>query len=120
MYVKTSASSASVTYTAYDADDYVLATGTVSFDANDSDDTITSSGASFKAMAAVDQITEEYPEAEYVKLDLPRASEGKLYYDFNTISDFSVRSQGFRQVLSEREHLAGRTSKTSTSCRSTA
>lgn len=89
VYVKTSASSASVTYTAYDADDYVLATGTVSFDANDSDDTITSSGASFKAMAAVDQITEEYPEAEYVKLDLPRASEGKLYYDFNTISDFA-------------------------------
>ena len=88
VYVKTSASSASVTYTAYDADDYVLATGTVSFDANDSDDTITSSGASFKAMAAVDQITEEYPEAEYVKLDLPRASEGKLYFDFNTISDF--------------------------------
>ena len=39
-------------------------------------------------MAAVDQITEEYPEAEYVKLDLPRASEGKLYFDFNTISDF--------------------------------
>lgn len=89
VYVKTSASSASVTYTAYDADDYVLATGTVSFDANDSDDTITSSGASFKAMAAVDQITEEYPEAEYVKLDLPRASEGKLYFDFNTISDFA-------------------------------
>ena len=88
VYVKTSASSASVTYTAYDADDYVLATGTVSFDTNDSDDTITSSGASFKAMAAVDQITEEYPEAEYVKLDLPRASEGKLYFDFNTISDF--------------------------------
>ena len=88
VYVKTSASSASVTYTAYDADDYVLATGTVSFDANDSDDTITSSGASFKAMAAVDQITEEYPEAEYVKLDLPRAREGKLYFDFNTISDF--------------------------------
>ncbi len=88
VYVKMTASSASVTYTAYDADDYVLATGTVSFDANDSDDTITSSGASFKAMAAVDQITEEYPEAEYVKLDLPRASEGKLYFDFNTISDF--------------------------------
>ena len=89
MYVKTSASSASVTYTAYDADDYVLATGTVSFDANDSDDTITSSGASFKAMAAVDQIIENYLDADYVKFDLPRASEGKLYYDFNTISDFA-------------------------------
>lgn len=89
VYVKTSASSASVTYTAYDADDYVLATGTVSFDANDSDDTITSSGASFKAMAAVDQIIENYLDADYVKFDLPRASEGKLYYDFNTISDFA-------------------------------
>ena len=88
VYVKTSASSASVTYTAYDADDYVLATGTVSFDANDSNDTISSSGASFKNAAAVDQIIEEYPEAEYVKFDLPRASEGKLYFDFNTISDF--------------------------------
>lgn len=89
VYVKTSASSASVTYTAYDSDDYVLATGTVSFDANDSDDTITSSGASFKAMAAVDQIIENYLDADYVKFDLPRASEGKLYYDFNTISDFA-------------------------------
>ena len=89
VYVKTSASSASVTYTAYDADDYALASGTVSFDANDSNDTISSSGASFKNAAAVDQIIEEYPEAEYVKLDLPRASEGKLYYDFNTISDFA-------------------------------
>ena len=89
VYVKTTASSASVTYTAYDADDYALASGTVSFDANDSNDTISSSGASFKNAAAVDQIIEEYPEAEYVKLDLPRASEGKLYYDFNTISDFA-------------------------------
>ena len=89
VYVKTSASSASVTYTAYDADDYVLATGTVSFDTNDTNDTISSSGASFKNAAAVDQIIEEYPEADYVKFDLPRASEGKLYYDFNTISDFA-------------------------------
>lgn len=89
VYVKMTASSASVTYTAYDADDYALASGTVSFDANDSNDTISSSGASFKNAAAVDQIIEEYPEAEYVKFDLPRASEGKLYYDFNTISDFA-------------------------------
>lgn len=89
VYVKTSASSASVTYTAYDADDYVLATGTVSFDTNDTNDTISSSGASFKNAAAIDQIIEEYPEAEYVKLDLPRASEGKLYYEFRTISDYT-------------------------------
>ena len=89
VYVKTSASSASVTYTAYDADDYVLATGTVSFDTNDTNDTISSSGASFKNAAAIDQIIENYPDADYVKLDLPRASEGKLYYDFNTISDFA-------------------------------
>ena len=88
VYVKTSASSAYVDYTAYDADGYVLATGTVSFDANESDDTITSSGASFKSIAAADQITEKYPDAAYVKLSLPRASEGKLYFDFNTISDF--------------------------------
>ena len=70
-------------------DDYVLATGTVSFDANDSDDTITSSGASFKAMAAVDQITEEYPEAEYVKLDLPRASEAASCTTISTPSPTS-------------------------------
>ena len=89
VYVKTSASSASVAYTAYDADDYVLATGTVSFDTNDANDTLTSSGASFKNAAAIDQIIEEYPEAEYVKLDLPRASEGKLYYEFRTISDYT-------------------------------
>ena len=88
VYVKTSASSASVTYTAYDADDYVLATGTVSFDANDSGDTITASGASLKTIGAVDQITGEYAKADYVKFDLPRASEGKLYYDYTTISDF--------------------------------
>ena len=89
MYVKTSASSASVTYTAYDADDYVLATGTVSFDTNDANDTISSSGASFKNAAAVDQIIEDYPDADYVKFDLPSASDGKLYYEFNTISDFT-------------------------------
>ncbi len=88
VYVKTSASSASVTYTAYDADDYVLATGTVSFDANDSGDTITASGASLKTIGAADQITGEYAKADYVKFDLPRASEGKLYYDYTTISDF--------------------------------
>ena len=88
VYVKTSASSASVTYTAYDADDYVLATGTVSFDANDSGDTITASGASLKTIGAVDQITGEYANADYVKFDLPKASEGKLYYDYTTISDF--------------------------------
>ena len=40
-------------------------------------------------MAAVDQITEEYPEAEYVKLDLPSAADGKLYYEFRTISDYT-------------------------------
>ena len=89
VYVKTSASSASVTYTAYDADDYVLATGTVSFDTNDANDTISSSGASFKNAAAVDQIIEDYPDADYVKFDLPSASDGKLYYEFNTISDFT-------------------------------
>ena len=88
VYVKTSASSASVTYTAYDADDYVLATGTVSFDANDTGDTITASGASLKTIGAIDQITGEYANADYVKFDLPRASEGKLYYDYTTISDF--------------------------------
>ena len=88
VYVKTSASSASVTYTAYDADDYVLATGTVSFDTNDTGDTITASGASLKTIGAVDQITGEYPTADYVKFDLPRAAEGKLYYDYTTISDF--------------------------------
>ena len=89
VYVKTSASSASVTYTAYDADDYVLATGTVSFDTSDANDTISSSGASFKNAAAVDQIIEDYPDADYVKFDLPSASDGKLYYEFNTISDFT-------------------------------
>ena len=89
VYVKTSASSASVTYTAYDADDYVLATGTVSFDTNDANDTISSSGASFKNAAAVDQIIEDYPDADYVKFDLPSASDGKLYYEFRTISDYT-------------------------------
>ena len=89
VYVKTSASTASVTYTAYDADDYVLATGTVSFDTNDADDTISSSGASFKNAAAVDQIIEEYPDAEYVKFELPRQTDGKLYYEFNSISDYT-------------------------------
>ncbi len=88
VYVKTSASSASVTYTAYDADDYVLATGTVSFDANDTGDTITASGASLKTIGAIDQITGEYANADYVKFDLPKASEGKLYYDYTTIADF--------------------------------
>ena len=89
VYVKTSASSASVTYTAYDADDYVLATGTVSFDTNDANDTISSSGASFKNAAAVDQIIEDYPDADYVKFDLPSAADGKLYYEFRTISDYT-------------------------------
>ena len=89
VYVKTSASSASVTYTAYDADDYVLATGTVSFDTNDANDTISSSGASFKNAAAVDQIIEDYRDADYVKFDLPSAADGKLYYEFRTISDYT-------------------------------
>ena len=89
VYVKTSASSASVTYTAYDADDYVLATGTVSFDTNDTNDTISSSGASFKNAAAIDQIIENYPDADYVKFDLPSAADGKLYYEFRTISDYT-------------------------------
>ena len=88
VYVKTSSTSASVTYTAYDADDYVLATGTISFDANDAGDTITASGASFKTIGAADQILGEYSDADYVKFDLPKASEGKLYYDYTTISDF--------------------------------
>ena len=60
----------------------------MSFDANDSGDTITASGASLKTIGAVDQITGEYAKADYVKFDLPRASEGKLYYDYTTISDF--------------------------------
>ena len=89
VYVKTSASTASVTYTAYDADDYVLATGTVSFDTNDANDTLTSSGANFKNAAAVDQIVEDYPDADYVKFDLPSAADGKLYYEFNSIADYT-------------------------------
>lgn len=89
VYVKTSASSASVTYTAYDADDYVLATGTVSFDTNDAGDTITASGANFKTVGAADQVLEEYADADYVKFDLPKSSEGKLYYDYTSISDFT-------------------------------
>lgn len=58
-------------------------------------------------MAAVDQITEEYPEAEYVKLDLPRASEGKLYYDFNTISDFASEVKDSDKYYVNCELLAG-------------
>ena len=88
VYVKTSASSASVTYTAYDADDYVLATGTVSFDANDTNDTIYASGADFKDCGAADQISSEYPTADYVKFDLPKASDGKLYFNYSTIADY--------------------------------
>ena len=88
VYVKTSASSASATYVAYDSDNYVLATGTVSFDSKDTTETITASGASLKTIGAIDQITSEYAGADYVKFDLPEAGEGKLYYDYTTISDF--------------------------------
>ena len=89
VYVKTSSTSASVGYTAYDADGYVLATGTVRFDSSDStSDTITSSGATMKTSGAVDQITSEYANVSYVKFDLPKASDGKLYYNYTTIAKY--------------------------------
>lgn len=88
IYVKTTSTSASVTYTAYDANDYILATGTVSFDADDSSDTLYASGASFKFSGAVDQIMGEYPDASYVKFELPNASEGTLYFDYDTIASY--------------------------------
>lgn len=88
VYVKTSGTSASVGYTAYNSDDYVIATGTISFDSDDTGETLYASGASFKGLGAVEQITEEFPSASYVKFELPNASEGTLYFDYDTIASY--------------------------------
>ena len=61
----------------------------MNFDSNDSADTLTSSGSSFKTSGAADQIVDEYPTADYVKFDLPKSSDGKLYFDYTTIADYT-------------------------------
>lgn len=89
VYVKTSASTASATYVAYDADDYVLATGTISFDTNEASETLSFSGATLKTCGGVSQIADKYPNASYVKFDLPKETDAKLYFDYTKISNYS-------------------------------
>lgn len=89
VYVKTSGSSASVKYTAYNSSDYVIATGTVSFDSDDATESVYASGASFRASGAAEQILEAFPDAAYVKLELPRESDGKLFYDYDSIASYT-------------------------------
>ena len=88
VYVKTSASTASASYVAYDADDYVLATGTISFDTNETSETLSFSGATLKTCGGVSQIADEYPNASYVKFDLPKDTEAKLYFDYAKIASY--------------------------------
>ena len=62
---------------------------TISFDTNEASETLSFSGATLKTCGGVSQIADKYPNASYVKFDLPKETDAKLYFDYTKISNYS-------------------------------